>query len=234
MLYASIALVVAGIALITFSFISRGRTRNVSADGDNPSWSGEGAPDPVMSAETGTGNETRRSDAAAATASRQAVSVPTVREEPRQAVKSAPAPPSKAPASAKNVRQRTEPAKTAPAPANEEPDNRNMAVLYNDASGVVDYESRENVIDPSFKKYSKLRRIGRGQVRVVKDGINFQLRKKLYRFELYRIEKMLPGKNYIALFLKGSDEAKLLIFDRDSDLDRRLINEFRAFKKNSL
>jgi hypothetical protein len=158
------------------------------------------------------------------------------REKEKPAVRPAPKPPAEAPApAARQERTKASPAVTSPqVPASDGTGDADTAVLYNDASGVVDYESRENVIDPSFKKYSKLRRIGRGHVGIVKDGINFQLRKKLYRFEFYRIEKMLPGKNYIALFIKGSGEAKLLIFDRESGMERRLLNEFKAYRKGSL
>ena len=236
MLYASIALVAAGIALIAYSIITRGRAQS-------PAESGQAAPRPEnrgrdhgIAAATGAEREERGAAHPLPEAVRPAESeLPAAGREPeRPAVKPAPKTPAMP---ARQDRPKPSPApavKTAQPPAAGDAGNADTAVLYNDASGVVDYESRENVIDPSFKKYSKLRRIGRGHVGLVKDGINFQLRKKLYRFEFYRIEKMLPGKNYIALFIKGSDEAKLLIFDRESDMERRLLNEFRAYKKRSL
>lgn len=236
MLYASIALVAAGIALIAYSMITRGRTQSSVESGYAAPRPESRGRDNGMADENGAEREERGAAHPLPEAVRTAESElhAADREPERPAVK--PAPKTPAPP-ARQDRPKPSPApavKTAQPPAAGDAVNDDTAVLYNDASGVVDYESKENVIDPSFKKYSKLRRIGRGHVGIVKDGINFQLRKKLYRFEFYRIEKMLPGKNYIALFIKGSDEAKLLIFDRESDMERRLLNEFRAYKKRSL
>ncbi len=241
MLYASIALVAAGIALIVYSFIVRERSGSVrvpESDMPQSDYSRRDEEAPMQSApRSDAGDAQTAQEIDTASAGKQEVAVP-----PRKAVSEPGDTAEDVGAEEKKDVSKDElvPVKTAPkpveetrAPAKAVADEPNSAVLYHDASGVVDYESRENVIDPSFKKYARLKRIGRGAVSVVKDGINFQLRKKLYRFEFYRIEKMLQGKNYVAIFLKGSDEARLMIFDRDSGLDRRLIGEFRAFKKRS-
>lgn len=236
MLYASIVLVAAGIALIAYSIITRGRAQASLVSGTAAQQTGNRGRDNDGVRGTGSGREERSTAHPLPEAVQPAArEMPDTGGEPEKpAARTAPKP-SAPPARQERPKPSTAPAaKTAQVPGTDDAGNADTAVLYNDASGVVDYESRENVIDPSFKKYSKLRRVGRGHVGIVKDGINFQLRKKLYRFEFYRIEKMLPGKNYIALFIKGSDEAKLLIFDRESTMERRLMNEFRAYRKGSM
>jgi hypothetical protein len=79
-----------------------------------------------------------------------------------------------------------------------------------------------------------LKRVGSGHVSVVNDGIHFQLRKKLYRFEFYLVDKMVQGENYLALFLKGSSEARLFIFKRGSGIEKRLAREYAAYRKTKL
>ncbi|MCX7678207.1 MAG: hypothetical protein N2316_03220 [Spirochaetes bacterium] len=112
--------------------------------------------------------------------------------------------------------------------------NKFSAVLYYDSSGVVDYESGKSSIDPTFKKYSKLKRIGSGYVSVFSDAIHFQMRKKLFRFEFYLIEKIVQGDNYVAIFLKGSDEVRLFIFKRGSNVEKNIAREFVEYKKRKM
>jgi hypothetical protein len=100
----------------------------------------------------------------------------------------------------------------APAP----PVQSNIAYLYEDSSEIVDYEQNTNVIDPTMGQYKRLKRVGKGVVQVVKDGINFQIGKSMFRFDFYKIEKAKVGDNFIALFLRGGSTVRLLIFDENS------------------
>lgn len=109
-----------------------------------------------------------------------------------------------------------------------------LAVLYYDSTGIVDYESGQSNIDPTFKKYSKLKRIGSGHISVVGDAIHFQMRKKLFRFEFYLIEKIVQGENYLAIFLKGSNEIRLFIFKRQSGLEKNIVREFEAYRRKKI
>ena len=243
MLYASIALVVGGLVLIAYSFAARNRHGHPGTHYEEIM--------PVPPPE------------AVAVPVRPDTVTPAPKSEKRTVVEKAriasPSPEKEAvdrdemdtgPVGTADTQSSREPA---PAGAEKAADNRSVktnsmpvpdrgetgeekdiAVLYADASGVVDYESGANTIDPTFKKYSKLRRIGKGKVGIIKDGLNFQLRKKLFRFDFYRIQRMVTGKNYLALFLKGSEEVRLMIFEGDGTSLRRIINEFNAFRKRSM
>ncbi len=90
------------------------------------------------------------------------------------------------------------------------------AYLYEDSSQIIDYEQDTNVIDPSMGQYKRLKRIGKGTVQVVKDGISFVVGKNLFRFDFYKVDKAKIGENFVALFLKGGSTVRLLIFDQNS------------------
>lgn len=220
MLYASIFLFIAGIALIVYSFLSRSSSsfRTMPMEGVKQPRTDRGA----VSAEIKKSEEEQ---------------VPPQEDRKKTADGSAEAPcaveksavPQGTVRKAESVPDKQAP--ITPASAREE---KNMAVLYLDASGVVDYEGGVSVIDPSFKKYSKLKRIGSGHVSVAGDGINFQLRKKLYRFEFYLLDKIVQGENYLTLFLKGSNEPRLFIFKRGSGIEKKLAQEYAAYRKKKI
>ncbi len=238
MLYASIFLVTAGIVLIAYSFVVRGR-QVLPEESTLAVPPAEKEKDAVR---TATPPETGRNAVAVRAMTVSDAVQPVEKAEKnndssqRPAETPGPVNSSKQASKGPNTTAKTDAAEKSSSvqakPVSIEVND--SAVLYCDASGVVDYEGKENVIDPTFKKYSKLKRIGKGTVSVIKDGINFKLKKKLYRFEFYRIGKMLSGKNYLALFIRGSEEVRLLIFDRGSDLDRRIIHEYKSYKKKAL
>lgn len=107
-------------------------------------------------------------------------------------------------------------------------DNNVYAVLFNDYSGDLEYDGSDNAIDPTFSKYSALKRVGRGMVAVVKDGINFKLDKNLYRFDFHRIRDIQGGDNYIAVNLKGSHTVRLFLIEND-DYKMKIIRDFADF-----
>jgi hypothetical protein len=90
------------------------------------------------------------------------------------------------------------------------------AYLYEDSSQIIDYEQDTNVIDPTMGQYKRLKRIGKGTVQVIKDGISFVVGKNLFRFDFYKVDKAKIGENFVALFLKGGSTVRLLIFDQNS------------------
>ncbi len=220
MLYASIFLFIAGIALIVYSFLSRSSSvaKNVPMEVGVPPATDRGF----------ASTATKKSEPAQIlpnekTQNMQNEHSKSVSDEGKSSL-----PPVTKP-EAESVSHTQKPVVQASAE-----DERDSAALYHDASGVVDYEGGVSVIDPSFKKYSKLKRIGSGHVSVVGEGINFQLRKKLYRFEFYLVDRMVQGENYLALFLKGSDEARLFIFKRGSGIEKKLAREYAAYRKKQI
>lgn len=220
MLYASIFLFIAGITLIVYSFLSRSSSSAKSVPM-------EGVVQP----------ETVRGIASAGMKKSEPEPIPPQEERkktPNRSLEAACAAEKSSAPGGTERKAESVPHKQAPAASTPAKEERDAAVLYHDASGVVDYEGGASVIDPSFKKYSKLKRIGSGHVSVVGEGINFQMRKKLYRFEFYLINKMVQGENYLALFLKGSDEARLFIFKRGSGIEKKLAREYAAFRKKQI
>ncbi|HQO02230.1 MAG TPA: hypothetical protein PLI62_08165 [Spirochaetota bacterium] len=107
-------------------------------------------------------------------------------------------------------------------------DNNVYAVLFNDYSGDIEYDGSDNTIDPTFGKYSALKRVGRGTIEVIKDGINFKLLKNLYRFDFHRIHDIQGSENYVAVLLKGSDIIRLFLVEND-DYCLKIIRDYKNF-----
>jgi hypothetical protein len=110
--------------------------------------------------------------------------------------------------------------------------DKTTVILYDDKSRIIDYDNSGNVIDPTLEEYKKLKRIGRGTIEMVKDGINFHLKKKLYRFDYYRIEKMNMGKNFLSVNIKGGDVTRLFIFENKSPLISDIFMGYNSYRKN--
>jgi hypothetical protein len=92
------------------------------------------------------------------------------------------------------------------------------AVLYEDASGLVDYEGGESTIDPSLEAYRDLRRVGSGGVEIASEGLIVRIGKAVHRFDFYKVRDYRIGDNYIALYLKGSRAVRLFLMDDNPDL----------------
>ncbi|HON77281.1 MAG TPA: hypothetical protein PK544_02225 [Spirochaetota bacterium] len=110
-------------------------------------------------------------------------------------------------------------------------DNEVVAVLFNDHSGELEYDGSDNNIDPTFGKYSSLKRVGRGSIEIVKDGINFKRLKNLYRFDFHRIRDIQGGDRFIAVYLKGSDIIRLFLFENENDYGVKIIRDYKRFSR---
>jgi len=85
------------------------------------------------------------------------------------------------------------------------------AVMFDDHSGIIDYDSGEGIIDSTFNGYKNIKRVGSGELLLDIDGLNFYLEGRLYRFDFHRLSRFWTGKNYIAIPVKGRDSVKLFI-----------------------
>ncbi len=103
--------------------------------------------------------------------------------------------------------------------------------LYIDSSDIVDYENSRGVIDPSLEGYRSISRVGRGSLLYEKDGMNFRMGRKLYRFDFYRIEEVWPGENYLSFVLKDGKAVNLFVFGRDNELISEIDAKYREYKK---
>ncbi len=130
-------------------------------------------------------------------------------------------------------------AKPATEPAKEEkkkpsaPTGEVEAVLYLDSSGLVDYEGRASVIDPTLERYARMKRVGPGSVEIAKEGLNFRYQKNLYRFDFIRITDIHFGENYCALFINGSDTVRLFLFADGREFINRLNRDYGEFYRKT-
>jgi len=92
------------------------------------------------------------------------------------------------------------------------------AVLFDDSSSVIDYDSSTGIIDPSLEKYKSIKRIGSGSFIVEKEGVSFYVDTKLHRIDFYKISRIKTGDNYLALFTSGGGSVKLFLFANNSQI----------------
>ena len=103
------------------------------------------------------------------------------------------------------------------------------AAMFEDSSGVIDYDSGEGIIDPGFSGYKKIKRVGIGELTLDSDGLNFHVDGRLYRFDFHRISKIFTGDNYFAFPVKDGGSVRLFIFEQGAGL----IGNIRDFFYNS-
>lgn len=103
------------------------------------------------------------------------------------------------------------------------------AVMFDDHSGIIDYDSGDGIIDSTFKGYRNIKRVGLGELHLDSDGLNFYLDGRLYRFDFHRLSHLWTGKNYMAIPIKGGDSVKLFILDGGESL----IKNAEAYYYNS-
>jgi len=105
------------------------------------------------------------------------------------------------------------------------------AVMFDDQSGIIDYDSGEGIIDSTFKGYKNIKRVGSGELLIDIDGISFYLDGRLYRFDFHRLSRFWTGKNYIALPVKGGDSVKLFIVNGGDSLIKTAEDYFNESRK---
>ncbi|HPS57670.1 MAG TPA: hypothetical protein PK514_06135 [Spirochaetota bacterium] len=105
------------------------------------------------------------------------------------------------------------------------------AVLFDDRSNMIDYDSGSAVIDVSIEGYKNLKRVGSGNLAVERDGLSFYLGDSLHRFDFHRIFDVWSGDNFIALPLKGSGTVKLFLMEKGSGLPEKVEKYFQEYIK---
>ena len=90
-------------------------------------------------------------------------------------------------------------------------------VLYNDDSGLVDYFAETSVFDYSFSRYKRIKRLAEGCALIEGNGVSLRSPQGFFRFTFDALEKAAFGKNYAALFIKGAESVKLLLFGQNAD-----------------
>lgn len=106
------------------------------------------------------------------------------------------------------------------------------AVMFDDHSGIIDYDSGDGIIDSTFKGYGNIKRIGSGELHLDMDGLNFYLDGRLYRFDFHRLSHLWTGKNYMAIPLKGGDSVKLFIVDGGESMIKSAEDYYNESRKD--
>lgn len=107
------------------------------------------------------------------------------------------------------------------------------AVLFDDKSNAVDYNSGGSFTGISLEGCKNIRRTGRGKLHLDDDGLSFYLDGKLYRFDFHRIYDLWNGANFIALPLKGSSTVKLFIVEGSEGFPERVAVYFQEYMKGA-
>ncbi len=105
------------------------------------------------------------------------------------------------------------------------------AVMFDDRSNIIDYESGVGAIDSTLSKYKSIKRIGKGIIESDYDGVNFYLDEKLYRFDFHKVYDIWSGSNYIALPLKGNSTVKLFIIENSAGFPGKVEANFKEYEK---
>jgi len=105
------------------------------------------------------------------------------------------------------------------------------AIMFDDRSNIIDYESGSAVIDSTLSKYNSIKRIGKGIIESDYDGLNFYLDEKLYRFDFHKVYDIWSGSNYVALPLKGNSTVKLFIIENSRDFPGKVEYNFKEYEK---
>jgi hypothetical protein len=111
--------------------------------------------------------------------------------------------------------------------------NSYHATLYEDSSNIIDYDKSENRIDPTLKEYRNIKRVGKGDIELSKEGINFYVGKKFFRFDYYRIRDLRIGEKFIAVFLKGSNIVRVFIFDKISGIQSDIKRSYQDYLRRT-
>lgn len=105
------------------------------------------------------------------------------------------------------------------------------AVMYDDRSNIIDYESGTAVIDTTLSKYKSIKRIGKGTIDSDYDGVSFYLDERLYRFDFHKVYDIWSGSNYVALPLKGNSTVKLFIIENSTGFPGKVESNFKEYEK---
>lgn len=105
------------------------------------------------------------------------------------------------------------------------------AVLFDDRSNLIDYNSGTGSIGESVAAYKGIKRIGSGKVQVDDDGISFYMDDKFFRFDFHKVYDVWSGTGFVALPLKGGNSVKLFMIDGANDFPDRVEVYFQEYVK---
>ncbi len=100
----------------------------------------------------------------------------------------------------------------------------NEVVLYEDPER-ISVDVAENDAEINVENLARFTRVGEGTVDIFKDGINLRIGKRLYRFDFAKIDNVYAGRNHIVLTLKGTGNARVMVFKNSKRIPEHIISQ---------
>ncbi|HNX60490.1 MAG TPA: hypothetical protein PKK43_15415, partial [Spirochaetota bacterium] len=99
--------------------------------------------------------------------------------------------------------------------------------LYTDEHGV----SMDSGVQFSsdFASLKNIVRVGRGIAEISPDGVTIRIEKTLYRFDYYRLEKIISRENHAVLSIAGASGSHIVVSE-DSDFPEKLQKAYTIFQ----
>lgn len=100
-------------------------------------------------------------------------------------------------------------------------------ILYTDEHGVsMDSGVQFN---SDFASLKNIVRVGRGIAEISPDGITIRIEKTLYRFDFYRLEKIISRDNHAVLSIAGASGSHIIVSE-NSDFPEKLQKSYTIFQ----
>ena len=100
-------------------------------------------------------------------------------------------------------------------------------ILYNDEHGVsMDSGVQFN---SDFASLKNIVRVGRGIAEISPDGITIRIEKTLYRFDFYRLEKIISRDNHAILSIAGASGSHIIVSE-NGDFPEKLQKSYTIFQ----
>jgi|GEM_PF-2329968 len=103
------------------------------------------------------------------------------------------------------------------------------AVLYEDASRLVDYSREKGIIDPDIEHYREIRRINEGNLVLENEGLSFHCGRKFFRFDFIKVEKIFFSLNSIAVIYGAGSPVRLFLLREGTLLLEKARNAYDEF-----
>lgn len=104
------------------------------------------------------------------------------------------------------------------------------AALFEDEAGAFNLNDTAGAPDPDALDFSKLRRLGKGRLEEVRDGLNFHLGKAFYRFDFHRIERARSSEKFLALKLKGGSSVRVFLFEKPTSYGDEIARSIQNYR----
>ncbi|HEY1407023.1 MAG TPA: hypothetical protein VF857_10475 [Spirochaetota bacterium] len=100
-------------------------------------------------------------------------------------------------------------------------------VLYNDENG-ISLSGDGLSADDAFSLKNVIR-VGKGIIEIGPDGITLRIEKTLFRFDYYRLDRLIPRDFFVILAIQGSKSAHIIVSE-DSLFSKKVLDAYSLFQ----